>query len=52
MYPQLGRVAVGLFALVGGVSAFGARALRDAFSRPFEVAELGRGARAASGQGP
>jgi phospholipid/cholesterol/gamma-HCH transport system permease protein len=42
MFPQLGRATVGLVASVGEVSAFGARAVRDAFSRPFEIAELGR----------
>lgn len=42
MLPQLGRVTVAALASVGEVSTFGARALLDAFRRPFEFAELAR----------
>jgi phospholipid/cholesterol/gamma-HCH transport system permease protein len=39
---QLGLAVGALLAWVGEVSAFGARALRDAWRRPFELDELGR----------
>ncbi len=42
MFEQLGLVVASLFAWVGEVSLFGARAVRDAFRPPFELDEVAR----------
>jgi phospholipid/cholesterol/gamma-HCH transport system permease protein len=39
---QLGVVVASMLEWVGEVSTFGARGLRDAFRRPFEIDEIGR----------